>query len=316
MLTPEQQEIRATGIGGSEIAAVAGLSPWMRKIDVWERKMGIAPRVDSFHTRRGAYLEPGLRDWYTAVVRELRGDSVRVTSCGTLRHGAFDRVLATPDGLVYDGANLERVLEIKSPGWRTADHWGEPGTDQVPLYYVPQATWEMACAGVELADFWVLSGDDASIYTVPYDTGLFGDLLEIAQRFWRDHIETRRPPDPDGSDSYSEHLARRFARPTRSELLVASPEDDRLAQEYRAAREAREAAELREKTLRQQLELRIGDAEGLVGAGWKITHREQRGRKSLDTKALAAEAPDLVAKHTRDGKSFRVFRSTYQGENT
>lgn len=315
-LTSEQQAIRSTAIGGSEIAAVVGLNPWMRPIDVWERKVGVAPTTNTGHTRRGQYLESGLLEWYRDELIARRGNTVMVERGRTMRHPTAARVVATPDGLVYDGKTLDRVVEIKSPGWRTQEHWGEPGTDQIPLYYVPQVTWEMAVAGAPRADVWVLMGDESALYTVDYDAALFGELADAAVRFWRDHVETKRPPPPDGSDSYSEHLARRFPRPERAELLTATLEDESLASEYREAREASKRAELQEKELRQRLETRIGEAEGLTGAGWKILYRAQKGRAVVDAKAIAAEAPDLVAKHTREGAPFRVFRPTFAKETT
>src|SRR5690348_3040920 len=38
--TPEWDEIRSRGIGGSEIAAVVGLSPWVSRFALWHRKRG------------------------------------------------------------------------------------------------------------------------------------------------------------------------------------------------------------------------------------------------------------------------------------
>lgn len=314
-LTVEQQEIRSTGIGSSEIAAIVGLSPWMRPIDVWERKLGLAPDHSTQHTSRGRYLEAGLLDWYRDELRARRGDHVRVERGRTMRHGSFARVIATPDGLVYDGDTAERVLEIKSPGWRTQDHWGEPGTDQIPLYYVPQVTWEMACAGVSLADAWVLLGEETALYTVAFDANLFSDLVEAAHRFWRDYVETRKPPPADGSESYGEHLKRRFPK-ARGEMRIATIEDDAVAQEFRTAQALLTAAEEQHALAKQRLIERIGEAEGIEGPGWRALCREQKGRASVDTKALALEAPDLVAKHTREGKPYRVLRPTFSKDHT
>ncbi len=311
-LTVEQQAIRATAVGGSEVAAVCGLNPWMRPIDVFLRKTGQAPPDEtSHHLERGHFLEAGLRDWYRTKVERLRGAPVTVRPGNTWRHDKHERVVATPDGLVYSAnGDLERVLELKSPGFRTADDWGEPGTDDVPLYYVTQAIWEMAVTGTKLADVAPLIDGDLLIYTVTYNDAVFGELLERVNRFWRDYVVTGTPPPPDGSESYSEHIARRFPH-TNGDLLIATPEDEALAKALQVARAAKDANELRYNELRQKMELRIGPNDGIAGAGWKITFREQKGRSGLDQKALAAEAPELVAKHTKQGKSFRSFRPTF-----
>ena len=313
-LTAEQHAIRATGIGGSEIADVAGLGRYSRSINIWERKTGRAPPdAPTHHMLRGQYLEGGMRDWYSQIVNELRGPT-SVLPGKTERHPEHKLVVATPDGLVFPNQGaLERVLELKSPGFRTADQWGEPGTDEVPIEYVAQTTWEMAVTGAQLADVGALIDGDLRIYTVAYSPSLFEALLERAERWWRDYVVADTPPPPDGSESYSDHLARRFPR-SNGDLLIATPEDDALAAALREARDAKDRAESRYEELRQRLQARIADADGLAGTGWKITWREQKGRSSLDQKALAAEAPELVAKHTKQGKSFRVFRPTFSKE--
>ena len=43
--SPQWQAARARGIGGSEIAAVLGLSPWESRFSLWHRKMGLAAPV-------------------------------------------------------------------------------------------------------------------------------------------------------------------------------------------------------------------------------------------------------------------------------
>jgi putative phage-type endonuclease len=58
-------ERRRTGIGGSEVAAVLGLNPHSRPIDVWARKVGIASDfAGNDATRWGQVLEPLIADEY------------------------------------------------------------------------------------------------------------------------------------------------------------------------------------------------------------------------------------------------------------
>ncbi|MDQ3578214.1 MAG: YqaJ viral recombinase family protein, partial [Actinomycetota bacterium] len=43
--SPEWHAARAQGLGGSEIAAVLGLSPWESRFSLWHRKTGTASPV-------------------------------------------------------------------------------------------------------------------------------------------------------------------------------------------------------------------------------------------------------------------------------
>src|SRR5205823_13949319 len=63
--SPEWHAARARGLGGSEIAAVLGLSPWESKFSLWHRKMGLAsPVVETDEMYWGKLHEPTiLAEW-------------------------------------------------------------------------------------------------------------------------------------------------------------------------------------------------------------------------------------------------------------
>jgi putative phage-type endonuclease len=307
MLTPEQHELRKSGIGGSEIGILAGLSRWGSPIDIYERKLGLRQEEPSFHLERGNYLEPALIRWWEARTGK------KTSSPGTVRHPTLARILATPDAAIINADLVPvGVLEIKSPGPRTWSEWGEPGTDSIPPAYLCQATWEMACLGVQSADVAALIDGDLKIYPVAYDADFFGELAEIAHKFWRDCIEKRTPPEPDGSESYAESLVRRFPSVGR-DALIATPDLEATAVAYREARERFEAAEKEAERLKQELQARMGDAGKLVGSFGSISWSDTKGRESLDAKALKAAHPDIAAKFVKQGASFRTFRCNFKG---
>lgn len=306
MLSAEQQKLRADGIGGSEIAAVAGLSPWMRPIDVWQRKVEPPADVDTAHTRRGTFLEEGLRRWYAAET------GYRVEPGATLRHPTIARVIATPDGLCYEqGKGRPRhVLELKSPGARTEGHWGEHGTDQIPDYYVPQVTWEMAAAEVEQADVAALIDGELRIYSLPFDAELFGQLVEVADKFWRDHVEKRTPPPVEGTPSYTDFLKRRFPRSV-GVTLSADEHINALARELREI----EAQEERAEQIRNEIRAYMQDADALDGDGFRVTYRTSKDRESVAWKALAEElkpSAEVLARFTSSKPGPRSFRLTWK----
>ena len=151
-LTAEQLALRQTGIGASEIAAVAGLDPHRTPLDVWMLKRGLAgPFAGNEFTRWGDRLEAVIAGAYA----EARG--VLLDTRDTLRHAGEPWMLATPDRVVLDSAGAEeRLLQVKNRGLRQADRWGEPGTDQVPDAVAAQCHWEMAVTGLALCDVAVL----------------------------------------------------------------------------------------------------------------------------------------------------------------
>src|SRR5690606_6883149 len=61
----EWLRIRSRGIGGSEIAAIAGVSPWDTPLSVYLRKIGELPEKEATSaTYWGSILEPVVADEY------------------------------------------------------------------------------------------------------------------------------------------------------------------------------------------------------------------------------------------------------------
>jgi putative phage-type endonuclease len=308
MLTPEQHAVRRQGIGGSEIAAVCGLNPWSKPIDVWLAKTGRAVFEESFHLERGTFLEDGFINWYAARFKRRHIDKP-----GTLVHPVHPVVLATPDAV----ADHACVVEIKAPNWRTGADWGEPESDQVPDYYIPQTQWEMAVTGLQEADVVAFLDGDIRRYRVRFDEELFGALLEQAERFWRNHVMTDRPPPEDGSESYSEYLARRF--PQRDDTVEVANDVGvvRMVEDYKAAAAALEAAEERKRKARQTLEKRIGSQAGIKGDWGSISFRHNRDSLVVDFRGLcdALNPPaELLEKFTKYRRGPRVFRPSFKKE--
>lgn len=106
---------QAQGIGGSEAAAIVGMSPWMTPLDLWKLKLGITqPKdlSDSSAVQQGVRWEPILRDLFRRTHEEY-----------IVEHHPFDILyqeerpwlFATLDGeIVERSTGFKGVLEIKT----------------------------------------------------------------------------------------------------------------------------------------------------------------------------------------------------------
>lgn len=302
MLTGEQLELRKLGIGGSEIAAIAGMNPWASPFDIYMRKKGLVSDSSSFDTERGQFFEPAIIEWYKHRTKR------NVNPCPTLQHKEHPIVIATPDGISIQ--NDVRGLEVKAPNWRTAEHWGESGTDQIPDYYVPQTMWEAAVLGVNAVDVAALIDGDLRIYTIAHSPKLFEALVDIAERFWRDHIVADNPPPPDGSQRARDWLTKRYPRVVH-DLMDATEEMQTLARLYVECRE-REKIDAEAKDIAgNRLRALIGDRQGAIAEGVKITWTNNKDSVKTDWQALAMSmgaTPELIAKYTSNIPGARVLR--------
>jgi len=308
MLTDEQLKIRSKGIGGSEVAAVCGLNPYMRPIDVYLTKIGAAEFEETFHTERGTFIEEGLIKWYAHRYKRAKIDFP-----GTLIHADHPLVIATPDAVADDKC----VVEIKAPHWRTADQWGEPESDEIPDYYLPQTQWEMAVTGKKQADVVAFIDGNIQRHQVLFSQRLFEALLEQAERFWRNHVVARKPPPEDGSDSYSEFLAKQFPRSDEKKIESNDAEVVQLVKRYSHAKKAEEAAFEAKSKARQSLEKIIGNHAGICGAWGSISFKHNRDSVVTDYKALCSSLKPTaaaIAKFQTTKHGPRVFRATIKKE--
>lgn len=191
--TPEWSAARRRRIGGSEIAAVLGLSPWESPFSLWWRKQGaLGPIPDSELLWWGREMEPVIAK---RVAREHPESDVR--RCATYVNKDRDYQLISPDRLLLarGGTGRWRVVEIKHAF--DGEEWGD-GPEDIPIYYRCQVIWAMDTLGVEEHYLAVYHGGGKyREYLIRYDEH---DALILRKRAaeFMDTIERGDAPDIDG----------------------------------------------------------------------------------------------------------------------
>lgn len=302
---------RRTGISGTDVSAILGINPWASPLDIWLDKRGQAePKAENMAMRLGNLLEP--------VVATLYAEETGATLVdpGFLRHKDRDWHIGTPDRLAINPEHefAHTLIEIKTA--RSGNDWGEPGTDQIPRYYLTQVAWYLALTELQVAHVAVLIGaSDFRRYAVQRDLDLEGVLLERCEAFWHTNVVGGQMPAVDGSESAARYIASRFPRNVEP-LRVATEDEIALARRLSAARAATAAAEREQAEAENLLKAAIGEAEGLdLGALGKITWKTSKPRETTDWKAVAAEAnlpAELIARHTKTGEASRRFLPTFK----
>lgn len=293
---------------------MVGQSPWRGPHDVWLEKTGRAkPREENELMEWGRYVEPAIVSlWRRRTGRT--GRQVRFTGRHqrTIQHPDHPLLSATPDGLVDPDA----TLEVKSYGYRLEHHWGEPGTDAVPDYYLTQVTLAMACTGRKRA--YVVAEHERQVdeYIVEYDHELAEALADRCEQFWHDHVVTDTPPPVDHSDRCRLFLQQYYPRPIGNKVMMsASSETDEIARHLFAAEQAEAAAQQDKQLAQNRLKDRIGDAYGVHTALGKVLWYGVSGRVEYSAKELLRIARELGAtdeqladaKRVREGH--RVLRA-------
>lgn len=305
-------EARQGGLGGSDMAAILGLSKWKTPLDVYRSK--VEPVEEEEEQSEPAYWGHVLEDVVAKEYQRREGRKVQRIN-KLLIHPELDCARANIDRAVVnpeiagnvrfkDGKlTTDRGLECKTGDRFTAHFWGEAGTDEVPEYYLVQCQWYMAITGVPYWDLSVLiGGNDFRTYHLERDDELIADLLAEAEAFWR-RVEQRDPPEPMNMDD-AHHL---WPEHIKSKSTIVGVD---VAQLCLALNELK-AEEKKMKMLMDEVKLEIvtsiGDAEQIAHKGEKIATWKAQDTTRIDTKALREAHPEIAEAFSKTTTS-RVLR--------
>ena len=310
MLTKEQHEFRAGGIGASEIASVCGLNPYKAALAIYLDKQGLTEHgPETQASEWGTRLEEAIAKKYA----QTHGVEIRRPE-QTYRHPGEGWMLATPDGLVCRNGSRLHGLEVKTAGLRQAFRWGEEG-DAVPEEYLVQCAWSMAVLNLNRWDLAVLiGGQDYREYRIDRDLELEARLIEIGREFWFEHVVTRIPPAPDASESAARALARIYPKDALP-LRRADSTADACAVELREAQAQLAKVEKTTMLAENKAKALIGGAAGLEGDWGRITWKRSKPFPVVDWQAVADElkAPaEMVTRHTTERAGSRRFVAKFK----
>jgi predicted phage-related endonuclease len=289
-LTKEQLAIRRTGITAGDARALAGVDPYGRNAHtVWLDKLGLSdPSKNTEAKRLGLETEPiilhhleervglfHLQPGNPAGPRRLQD-----LKHHTLVHPKHHRRIATPDAFFANGTGVANDVvalgEAKLVGYWNRGEWGPSGTDEYPDWALVQCTWQAHVAGVSRVHLGAMIGTEVRIYTLDLEEELVGVLVERAEKFWRDHIVTRKPPAVDGSKASAAMLSKVYPRASGVKKKADKRADKYAARYFETAKEL-ERVSLEHEKAKQALIVLTGQADALVGDGWQAWHRNRAG---------------------------------------
>jgi predicted phage-related endonuclease len=334
-LSAEALAERLNWIGASEVPALFGFgSLWelyrakrpdlftIEEVEGEEEEEEEAAEVDPSNLEaealeRGNVLEDPIAQW--AARREAAG-AYKVTRAISLI-GSGVPLGATPDYVIVPPAGgRPRFLEIKTSINSTAGGgWGEEGTDAVPFRVLLQVMTQLGCArhaaagsivstAVEHFEIGEIDLESAIVvrldgrlhlsrYVIRYSAPLFSEILERANRFWREHVIAGVAPPPGSSEKAREWLRQAFPEAAKTYANAGAEDEATVARwiELKAAI----APLVKEKTaIENGMRERIGSESGLIvrGLGGVVNLGNDKPRSSWRRAAelIAERAAALI----------------------
>jgi predicted phage-related endonuclease len=161
------------------------------------------------------------------------------------------------------------------------------------------------------ADTWYLCclilNKSLEIRTIKRDEELIRSLIEIEQAFWENHVLPRVMPAPDGSSAATAILSDLYKNSEPETVIELTGFDNRL-DEYDKIVELESLVAKDKEKIRQEIMTEMKEAEIAYCNGRKITWKKQAGRKSIDSKRLRKEKPDIYLDYLEEADPIRVLR--------
>jgi putative phage-type endonuclease len=180
-------------VGGSDIAAIAGLSTWESAITKWAKKVGQIPdEVEpNMSMKLGTKLEAPILELFADEHPELE-----IYETGTWANKTYDWARANLDGLYKDADGNWGIIEVKF----SRDYWSG-----VPQSYRAQVLWYMKVFGIRRAKLVALAGSSYMEFDIEWDEFEANTLWDSAVRFRQACLDNIMPYW-DGSNSTLETI--------------------------------------------------------------------------------------------------------------
>ena len=297
---------RKTGIGGSEAAAVLGVSPWATPVTVWLDKTGRSgPKEETEAMRIGTELEDFVaRRYCTETGRTVRRFN-KMVHVGCLL-GNFDR-LVVPEGEKVashmDEIRTDTLLECKT----SSREWD----GEVPIYYQTQVQHYMGLVPKLLhADVAVLflGRKHFETFRVERDDEVIHVMQERLTDWWNRYVVTGTMPPPTNE----EDCKLLWARSNPGKTVTATAEIVAKLDEYKRLKEDEKAAKEAAAKLQGDICAYLGDAEVVSGPDGKplVTWKSAKDTVKTDWEAVAKEAHAslaMIQSHTETKPGSRRF---------
>ncbi len=290
---------RESGIGGTDIGAIVGVSHFRKPWDVYAEKRGLAePFEPSPRMKIGLAQQP-------TIVKLFEDETDHKVQWAdvTVRHPKLHWAIGTPDGYIEPCGETELPpgFEAKTAGLDQAWRWGEE-QDDVPEEYLVQCQWYMLVTGRK--SWWIaalIGGDRFRTHLLQADEGLQGELIEAGARFWNRHVEQGIQPDLDTGRAARNYLKRMYPTATKEVREATPAELEEMRELSQVQGEIKMLAE-RKDLLKMRLESAIGSKYGVQGEGLKAIWYETK-ETTYTTTRPAGRVFKLTDKRRNDGEA-------------
>ena len=271
---------RKKTIGGSDAAAIVGLSAYASPYSVWADKTGRLPdKTDNEAMRQGRDLEEYVARRFTEETgkKVRRNTAMLYNPLYPFAHADVDRMIVGEDaGLECKTTSVLDLKQFKDV--------------EFPEKYYAQCVHYLAVTG---AARWYLAvlvfGRGFFVYALERDQAEVDALMTAEGAFWQ-HVESDTPPMVDGSEATADALTVVYSESRDGSIELFGRGS--VIDEYMSLKSQKKAIDERIGEIENIIKSDLGEVErgtcGNYGISWKCQQR-----KTFQAKAFAADHPDI-----------------------
>lgn len=290
----EWLKYRKTGITGTDAGAICGMNPYMSAFSVYQDKISEdIEELDNEAMRQGRDMEAYVASRFEEEtgLRVRRANAIYQNEEHPFMLADFDRLIV----------GQKAGLECKTVSPYSSDKWNN---EDIPLHYQMQCQHYMAVSGYEC---WYIAaliyGRDFIIRKIERDEELVSNLITIEKRFWNENILKRIMPDPDGTKSCSEQIAKLYYKSDKEKTVQLLGYDSDLKRREELV-ELIDKLEQEKASIDQKIQLELQDAAYGTAGDYRISWLNTVSHR-LDTKLFKSENPEMYNKYAKESNSRR-----------
>lgn len=317
---------RSRFIGGSDCAAILGLSPWRTPLECYLEKTGRLPMVEHDPARmkvlnRGKRWEAPALDMLLDALEDQHGLRPKLIA----RNRRYidperDFLAAEIDAEIeLDGEPVN--VEVKTVHPFVAKDWGDFDddgnlTDEIPVHDAAQCAHGLMVTGRQRCIVGALVGaDNMTPYEVLRDDETIAGIREKEVYFWTEHVLRGLPPEP----LRIEDVYRLFRRDAETKLEATQELSEAVAK-LRQLRDMAKTCEAQADEIKFQIGCALLGQDVAAAPAPKAKHTllvngqpiltvRYQEQERIDSTALRAKHPEIAEQCSKTSKFF-VFAPT------
>lgn len=287
---------RKMGITGTDAGAITGMNPFVSAFQVYQDKVSDEILdADSEQMRQGRDLE----DYVAKRFSEQTGLKVRNANA-IYQNEEHPIMLADFDRLII---GQQAGLECKTVSPYSGDKWKDGA---IPLHYQLQVQHYLAVSGYQC---WYIAalifGQEFLVRKIERDEELIQHLITIEEKFWNENVMPHKMPEPDGTRSCSEQIAKLYFKSNSEKTVNLSGVDSDLKRREELVQLIAKMEKEKDR-IDQKIQLQLQEAAYGITSDYRVSWVTTE-TKRLDAKKLKTEKPEIYEKYCRPSSSRRFL---------